>query len=970
VIDTLDLVANRLLPGNQQPAVQASPQMVLYDSKNGNLYIRGSGGLSISVVNASTETALTSLTVGYAASAYLPNVPTMALDTANGNLYEANTEAESLGVVSTTTNLLTASINLGAAPGGIVFDPANGNLYTSNWGNNNVSVISGSSNTVVASIPVGGEPGAILYDPNDSEVYVSNFNSGNVSVIDTSTETVVQNPVTGLRSAEPLALTLNTKDDLVNVVNAISGNISVINGVTYAVQSVPVGAAPSSATYDPSKDTLLVANGGSNNVTVLQQPGNTVVGNIPIGHGAQGAVYDPVNGYVYTANYGSNNVSILDPSTNTWKGAVTTTNFPEALAVDIHTGNVFVANEGTASSDTNLTVISGSTSLSVASVRLAVDPTSLDVASNGNLYATDNAGLGADILSAATNLRTGFASSAPRPDDTAYDPATGELYIASEPSGAVTVVTGTGTLVTTIGLGFGSFGVAYDPANSEIYVSNYYSGNITLINGATHAIDKVITAKPFDSLGAEIYDPASSSIYVADYSAHNVTVVNRTSTNGSIQVGTEPTSFAYDPENDSIFVANYGSGNISVINATTNRVVGHVSGYFPQYLAYDSGTNSVYMVSSENGQVNAYNATTYALLGSPLNINDSIRSGGVAYSPSSGDIYVSNEFTSSISILSSVTVTTYPVTFIESGLTPSTTWGVTLNGAPNSSATTHIGFTEPNGNYPFTVGSVAGYVANATSGEVAVAGSPATVYIAFTAQSSPTSYPVTFNETGLPTGTQWAISLTPSISGNSPATAPASIVFNAPNASYTFTVGAVNGYSASPSSSSVVVAGHPVYQTIAFSVGTSLLSATLTADPANLSLGASTTLTTSTAGGTAPYSYVYTGLPMGCVTSSTVDLSCTPSVSGTFTVTVNVTDHAGAHALAHATLRVSSPPGTAGTSGLTAWEWAIIAGLVLLAFLLLLFFLLGRRKRAEPEPVVKAESSGPSPPPSPPGGAS
>ncbi|MGA8664417.1 MAG: hypothetical protein WB809_05045 [Thermoplasmata archaeon] len=970
VIDTLDLVANHLLPGNQQPAVQGTPQMVLYDAANGNLYIRGDDGQTVSVVNASLETALTSFSVGYAGSAYVPNIPTMALDTTTGFLYAASSSGEVVNVIDTTTNLVTGSIALGAAPGGIVFDPASGNFYTSNWGNNNVSIISGSTDKVVASIPVGSEPGAILYDPNDSEVYVSNFNSGNVSVIDTSNETVVASPNTGLRTAEPVALTLNTKDDLVNVVNSVTDNISVIDGSTHAVTTVPVGSVPTSATYDPATDSVLVANGASNSVTVIQQPGESVVASIGIGHGAEGAAYDPSSGYVYTANEGSNNVSIVDPATNKWVGAVTTTNFPEEIAVDSDTGNVYVANLGTGTSDSNLTVISGATSLSIASVGLVVNPTSIVATPNGHLYVTDYAGSGAYLVSDSTNLETGFASAAPEPDSSAYDPTTGNLYIVSEPTGAVTVVSASGAPVTTINLGFGSYGAAYDPTNGLVYISNYYSGNVTLIYGSNNTVDKVIEVQAFDSLGAEIFDPASSSVYVADYSDHNVTVISGLATNGSIQVGTDPTSFAYDPLNDTIFVANYGTANISVVDASSNQLAGSFSAYFPQYLAYDAQSNSLYMVTSENGEVAAYNATSYASLGTPLVIQSSVRAGGIAYSSASGDIYVSNEYDSSISILSSVAVTFYSVWFNETGLPASQNWAVNLQGTPGSSSTSSILFSEQNGSYSFTVGAVTGYTPNTTSGTVFVHGGPVTVSIHFLAGHGPTDYPITFNETGLPAGTMWSVSLTPTESGNSPATAPTSIVFNAPNGTYTFTVGTVTGYSASPSSSSVVVAGLPAYQPITFSAGVSPLSASLTADPANLTLGESTALTTSTTGGTAPYSYVYTGLPAGCATSSVIALSCTPSVTGTFTITVNVTDHAGAHALAHATLRVSSAPGTSGTSGLTTWEWGLIAGLVVLAFLLLLFFLLYRRRRKEPEPNAGAPGSGPPPPPVPPGGSS
>ncbi|MGA8274794.1 MAG: YncE family protein [Thermoplasmata archaeon] len=972
VIDTLDLTSNRLLPGNQQPAVQGGPQMVLYDPSSGNFYVRGNGGQTISVVNASTDTVLTSLTVGYGGSAYIPNVPTAALDLATGYLYETNPSLGTVGVIQTSTNVLTASIELGTSPGGIVFDPANGNLYTSNLITDNVSVISGTTNQVLTSIHVGGEPGAILYDPIDTEVFVSNFNTGNVSVINTTSEAVVANPRTGLVGSEPVALTLNTKDDLVSVVNSLTDNITVIDGTTNAATaSVTVGSVPTSATYAPSTDTLLVANGASNNVTVLQQPGNTAVTSIGIGHGAEGAGYDPKNGYVYTANYGSNSISILDPATNTVVGTVTTNNFPEDLGVDTDSGNVYVANLGTDAADSNLTVISGSTSLPVAAIGLVAYPTSLTAAPNGDLYAIDYGGQDAYIIAESTSLETGIAPAAsPGPDDSAYDAATGDLYIASEPTGAVNVVTATGTVVTTLNLGFGSDGVAYDPSNGLVYVSNYYSGNITIINGATETVQTVISVESFDSLAAEIYDPADSSVYVADFLNHNVTVVSGEATNGSIQVGSEPSSFAYDPSNNTIFVANYGSGNISVINASTNQLVGSFSSYAPSYLAYDSGTNSLYMSSRENGQVNAYNATTYALLGPPLNIQSSIISGGIAYSATTGYIYVSNMYDSSISILSGVNVTSYPVTFVESGLTTGTTWGVTLGGSPNDSVGRTIGFIEPNGTYPFTIASVTGYVANVTSGDVLVSDGPATVYIGFTTQSSSNSYPVQFNETGLPAGTQWGVSLAPSFAGGSSSVAaPSSIVLEAPNSTYTFTVAAVPGYSASPSSGSLTVAGLPLYQKIAFTAGASALTASLTVDPTSLTLGTSAGFTTTPGGGTPPYSYVYSGLPTGCTTSSVAAFTCTPTVTGTFTITVNVTDLNGAHAVAHATLTVASPSSPAGTSGLSTLDWGLLVVVVLVILLLLFFFLWRRRRKDEPTPAPKPEGPSSPPPSAPPGGS-
>ncbi|EQD44169.1 membrane protein [mine drainage metagenome] len=78
---------------------------------------------------------------------------------------------------------------------------------------------------------------------------------------------------------------------------------------------------------------------------------------------------------------------------------------------------------------------------------------------------------------------------------------------------------------------------------------------------------------------------------------------------------------------------------------------------------------------------------------------------------------------------------TYTVTFTESGLPSGANWSVTLNGVPQSVTTSTMGFTEPNGTYAFTVGSVSGYAARPSSGRVIVRGNAASVAVAFSSVS-------------------------------------------------------------------------------------------------------------------------------------------------------------------------------------------------------------------------------------------
>ncbi len=65
-----------------------------------------------------------------------------------------------------------------------------------------------------------------------------------------------------------------------------------------------------------------------------------------------------------------------------------------------------------------------------------------------------------------------------------------------------------------------------------------------------------------------------------------------------------------------------------------------------------------------------------------------------------------------------------------------------------------------------------------------------------------------------------------------------------------------------------------------------------------LDLGGTTTFRVSASGGAPPYSYFYSGLPLGCATANESALPCAPTVTGAFDVYVTVTDSAG----------VSGPP--------------------------------------------------------------
>ena len=82
-----------------------------------------------------------------------------------------------------------------------------------------------------------------------------------------------------------------------------------------------------------------------------------------------------------------------------------------------------------------------------------------------------------------------------------------------------------------------------------------------------------------------------------------------------------------------------------------------------------------------------------------------------------------------------------------------------------------------------------------------------------------------------------------------------------------------------------------------------------TAAPASTPVGQSTTFTVTLSGGTSPFTYLYTGLPTGCSSSNTASLVCTPTSSGSFSVTVKVTDSKQLTAQASTNLTVTGASG-------------------------------------------------------------
>jgi hypothetical protein len=114
---------------------------------------------------------------------------------------------------------------------------------------------------------------------------------------------------------------------------------------------------------------------------------------------------------------------------------------------------------------------------------------------------------------------------------------------------------------------------------------------------------------------------------------------------------------------------------------------------------------------------------------------------------------------------------------------------------------------------------------------------------------------------------------------------------------------------------------------LSFTVYTDPAVSSFMASPANILQGTSMTFETAAAGGRAPLTYSYLGLPAGCSSTNASSLVCTPSAVDTFTVEVIVLDANGFKVTQNTTLTVNPE-----VLGLPAVEgYAVIGGVAALA---------------------------------------
>jgi YVTN family beta-propeller protein len=411
------------------------------------------------------------------------------------------------------------------------------------------------------------------------------------------------------------------------------------------------------------------------------------------------------------------------------------------------------------------------------------------------------------------------------PQGLALDTLNGDVFVTAVGSNNVTVINGTSNTIKVRGIHVGSQpdGIVFDPANGDLYVANSNGTNLTVIDGSNDTVVGTGIA-----VGNEPYalalDPVTQDLYIANFGSNNVSVVNALTGSAvvsGIPVGSEPDGVLFDPVNQYVYVANRGSNNLSVIDTRTNTVVGSgiATGGGPRKPTFDPLNGEIY-VPDYSGRIDVFGQgypVKFQEYGLPSNSNWSVSIFGETNSsidpvlgfellnatygcsvrsfPGFDVSYPPNVTVSGFPVAVPVLFTPHPYTvvFTETGLPTGTKWGVNLSGQSATSTNGSLSIGRPNGTYGYAVDDVPGWHLATNygySGAVAVNAAGVVVKLEF----MQVKYAITFTESGLPLGIEWAVTLggfqqTLAVNGSS-----GDLSFSDPNGSVPYWIADVPGW--------------------------------------------------------------------------------------------------------------------------------------------------------------------------------
>lgn len=864
LLSVLSVASDRVVddlgvPAEEYPEGYGTPTMAV-DPVNGTVYVAGSSG-RVDIVDPTSNKVIGSYAIGVSATG-------IAFDAEGPTLYVSEWSLDRVVAIDVATGQTTL-IGVGSEPGDILVTPST--VYVANFGSSNVSLLSPGVNDAYAAAPTGAGPLALANDSVDGEIAVVDSGSDALTILSDDYPSVAEE-VNVTVGSDPVAIGYDPGNDDLYVANNGSNNVSIVDGSTGASSSAALGPGsdPVAVYLGENGADVAVLDAGDDSVTMLSNTSSVPVATVALTGGSSyaaavvgagqelvavstgnysiptttgveaqaavlgispaeirdtvplqvfpaGVTYDPANDQLLVADPAGDEVYEVDPATEGVVANVSGGAYPTATGYDPASNTVYVLDaNGTVTFLANGTTLAdnGSTALGAEPTAFAEDPTIDDAfvsLSDGSLA----------VFNATTNQFVSDWPVQPGADlaSMVYDPLSQRLFIApgvgQDELDVVDVAPGhTDKLLADVAVGPNPGSVALDPNDDAVFVANWGAtpspaGSVSVVSGTQDTVLKTIGSSTLPAPGNLTFDNATDDLVNAELGSGAVDTVNAStyaSATPEFYLGSlsNTSGIAYAPTDFGVFVTTPACGSVAEFTNATEYPIAFTEAGLPTGTAWQVDLEGSHAGSSTSFvNFTALNGSYAFSIG---------KVAGYAANVTAGTVRVAGASVAVPITFASTAARDFPVNFNETGLPSGTLWSATLNGSSASSSSAVISFSEPNATYAYTVGAVAGYSANVTSGSLTVNGSGVNVSVGFVPAPGPSYYAVNFTESGLTPGTRWQVALNgTALNSTSP-----TIEFVEPDGTYAFDIGAVAGYATRVSTGSLTVRGGPLTVPVAF----------------------------------------------------------------------------------------------------------------------------------------------------------
>ena len=422
----------------------------------------------------------------------------------------------------------------------------------------------------------------VLPNLQGSEPYTITWDNG------LHTEQIVGGEILNFLQTDPLGVSTFTVRgiDPADGLDPASGT-EFVTGLTF----VSGGSFTGTMTPITTGPDVYITNAGSETVSVINPPSDTVVATVKVGPNPVDAVLTPNGAFAYITNAGADTVSVINTATNSLAATVRAGSHPVDAAVTPDGSSIYVTNAGSNS----VSVISTATNTVVATIPvggdfpahigwtffdhwLRSDPVHVAITPDGTRAFVTNAGSdNVSVINTTTHAVTAMVKVGRNPLDVAITPDSSKAYVTNADSNSVSVInngtnTVIATVIATVPVGSHPLNVAIAPKGAIAYITNAGANSVTVINTATNAVVTTVGvgSHPVDAA----VTPDGSSIYVTNAGSNSVSVIS-TATNtvaATVAVGAIPVDVSISPDGVYAYVTNAGSNSVSVIDTSTNAV--------------------------------------------------------------------------------------------------------------------------------------------------------------------------------------------------------------------------------------------------------------------------------------------------------------------------------------------------------------------------------------------------------------